>query len=218
MTLIDEDRAHELYAAMGPGVEISGGSARQHDRRARVASAPAPRTSARCATTSSAKCSRTTSARPVSRSNAAAHRRARDGSLPDRRHARRRAHDEHVPRCVGVSSVPTTSTPTSSRRAKVVYLEGYLWDRPEAKEAYRKAARIAHEAGNEVSLTLSDSFCVDRHRAEWLQPRRGRGRHAVRERRPRSAALYECDFDDAMEAVRRDCRVAALDPLRPRVR
>ena len=53
--------------------------------------------------------------------------------------------------------------------ARVVYLEGYLWDRPEAKEAYRKAARIAHEAGNEVSLTLSDSFCVDRHRPEWLQ-------------------------------------------------
>ena len=51
--------------------------------------------------------------------------------------------------------------------AKVVYLEGYLWDRPGAKDAYRKAARIAHEAGNEVSLTLSDSFCVDRHRTEW---------------------------------------------------
>ena len=66
--------------------------------------------------------------------------------------------------------------------AQVMYLEGYLWDRPEAKEAYRKAARIAHEAGNEVSLTLSDSFCVDRHRTELLRTRRGRGRHPVRQR------------------------------------
>ena len=93
--------------------------------------------------------------------------------------------------------------------AKVVYLEGYLWDRPEAKEAYRKAARIAHEAGNEVSLTLSDSFCVDRHRAEW--------RSLVADEvdilfanEGEICALYECDFDAAMEAVRRECRVAAL--------
>ena len=93
--------------------------------------------------------------------------------------------------------------------AKVVYLEGYLWDRPEAKEAYRKAARIAHEAGNEVSLTLSDSFCVDRHRPEW----RGLVEDEVDVLFANEAeicALYECEFDAAMEAVRRDCRVAAL--------
>ena len=52
--------------------------------------------------------------------------------------------------------------------AKVVYLEGYLFDSPEAKEAYRKASRIAHEAGGKVALTLSDSFCVSRHLDEWV--------------------------------------------------
>jgi sugar/nucleoside kinase (ribokinase family) len=90
-----------------------------------------------------------------------------------------------------------------------VYLEGYLWDRPEAKAAYRKAAQVAHEAGNEVSLTLSDSFCVERHRTEW--------RRLVEDEvdvlfanEAEICALYECEFDAAMEAVRRDCRVAAL--------
>ena len=48
--------------------------------------------------------------------------------------------------------------------AKVTYLEGYLFDPPKAMEAFIKAARIAHEAGRMVSLTLSDSFCVGRHR------------------------------------------------------
>jgi sugar/nucleoside kinase (ribokinase family) len=55
----------------------------------------------------------------------------------------------------------------SVRSARIVYLEGYLWDPPAAKEAFRKAARIAHAAGNKVALTLSDSFCVDRYRAEF---------------------------------------------------
>lgn len=52
--------------------------------------------------------------------------------------------------------------------AAITYLEGYLWDRPAAKDAFRKAMRVAHAAGRQVSLTLSDPFCVDRHRAEFL--------------------------------------------------
>jgi sugar/nucleoside kinase (ribokinase family) len=52
--------------------------------------------------------------------------------------------------------------------AKIIYLEGYLWDPPAAKEAFRKAVGIAHGAGNAVALTLSDSFCVDRYRDEFL--------------------------------------------------
>jgi sugar/nucleoside kinase (ribokinase family) len=54
------------------------------------------------------------------------------------------------------------------RSARFVYLEGYMWDRPDAKEAFRKAGRIARAAGNRVSLTLSDSFCVDRFRGEFI--------------------------------------------------
>jgi sugar/nucleoside kinase (ribokinase family) len=54
------------------------------------------------------------------------------------------------------------------KSARFVYLEGYMWDRPDAKEAFRKAGRIARAAGNRVSLTLSDSFCVDRFRGEFI--------------------------------------------------
>jgi sugar/nucleoside kinase (ribokinase family) len=54
------------------------------------------------------------------------------------------------------------------RASSIVYLEGYLWDPPAAKAAFRKAVRSAHEAGNQVALTLSDPFCVDRYRDEFL--------------------------------------------------
>ena len=53
--------------------------------------------------------------------------------------------------------------------AAITYLEGYLWDPPEAKEAFRRAAAVAHRHGRRVSLTLSDSFCVDRFRGEFLE-------------------------------------------------
>jgi sugar/nucleoside kinase (ribokinase family) len=55
------------------------------------------------------------------------------------------------------------------RSAQVTYLEGYLFDRPEAKAAFFAAAKIAHDAGRKVALTLSDTFCVARHHAEFTQ-------------------------------------------------
>jgi sugar/nucleoside kinase (ribokinase family) len=63
---------------------------------------------------------------------------------------------------------PDDVEPHQVRAAKIVYLEGYLWDPPEAKRAFRKAVTVAHEAGNAVALTLSDPFCVDRYRDEFL--------------------------------------------------
>ena len=53
--------------------------------------------------------------------------------------------------------------------SQITYLEGYLWDRPEAKEAFQRAAQIAREAGRKTAITLSDSFCVDRHRDSFLE-------------------------------------------------
>ncbi len=93
---------------------------------------------------------------------------------------------------------------------KVLYMEGYLWDRPSAKEAYRKAAKAAHAAGRLVSLTLSDSFCVDRHRADF--------RSLVTDdvdvlfgNVDELLSLYETtDFDQAVSMVRRDCQLAAI--------
>ena len=71
---------------------------------------------------------------------------------------------------LGVSSLlgPDDVSTEVAASGQVVYMEGYLYDRPEAKAAYRKAAVVAHQAGRKVSLTLSDSFCVDRHRDDFL--------------------------------------------------
>ncbi|MGA0357233.1 MAG: adenosine kinase [Ilumatobacteraceae bacterium] len=94
--------------------------------------------------------------------------------------------------------------------ARVLYMEGYLYDRPEAKEAFRHAARASHGAGRLVSLTLSDSFCVDRHRDDFralvtdeVDLLFGNADELI--------ALYETDsFDEAVAAVRADCRLAAI--------
>jgi len=52
--------------------------------------------------------------------------------------------------------------------ARYTYLEGYLWDPPEAIEALRTAMSAASDAGRQVALSLSDPFCVDRHRKDFL--------------------------------------------------
>src|ERR1700758_1358322 len=63
---------------------------------------------------------------------------------------------------------PADIDPAEIAAARIVYLEGYLWDPKNAKEAFVKAAKIAHDARRKVALTLSDSFCVDRYRDEFL--------------------------------------------------
>ncbi|MFE1597683.1 adenosine kinase [Methylobacterium sp. ID0610] len=68
--------------------------------------------------------------------------------------------------CQGLTAADVDEATAGS--ARFVYLEGYLWDPPAAKEAFRKAAQVAHRAGNKVALTLSDAFCVDRYREEFL--------------------------------------------------
>jgi sugar/nucleoside kinase (ribokinase family) len=68
--------------------------------------------------------------------------------------------------CQGLSAADVDEATAAA--ARFVYLEGYLWDPPAAKDAFRKAAQVAHAAGNQVALTLSDAFCVDRYRDEFL--------------------------------------------------
>ena len=95
--------------------------------------------------------------------------------------------------------------------AKVTYLEGYLWDPPEAKIAFRRAAEIAHAAGREVAITLSDSFCVDRYRAEFLDLIRSKTVDIVFANVAEVKALYETgDFDTAAAALRQDAKLAAV--------
>ena len=93
---------------------------------------------------------------------------------------------------------------------KLLYMEGYLFDRDEAKAAFRHAAAVAHEAGGMVSLTLSDSFCVDRHRDDFralvsdeVDLLFGNDAELV--------SLYETDtFDQAIAELRRHCQFAAI--------
>ena len=96
------------------------------------------------------------------------------------------------------------------RSAKVTFLEGYLFDRPEAKEAFRVAAQTAHDAGRKVSLTLSDSFCVDRHRADFLELVH-HGVDILFANTEEILSLYEVDsFDEAVARVRGECEIACV--------
>jgi len=93
---------------------------------------------------------------------------------------------------------------------KVLYMEGYLYDRPEAKEAFRLAASVAHAHGRQVSLTLSDSFCVDRHRDDFRSLVTDEvdilfGNH------DELLSLYQVQsFDEAVSLVQRDCHLAVI--------
>ena len=95
--------------------------------------------------------------------------------------------------------------------SKVTYFEGYLWDPPRAKEAIRECARIAHENGRQMSMTLSDSFCVDRYREEFLDLMRSKTVDIVFANRAEALALYQTsDFNTALDMMANDCALAAV--------
>ncbi|MBP0437446.1 adenosine kinase [Tianweitania sediminis] len=95
--------------------------------------------------------------------------------------------------------------------AKVTYFEGYLWDPPRAKDAIREAARLTHATGNEVAMTLSDPFCVDRYRDEFLDLMRSRTVDIVFANESELKSLYQTSsFEDALDQIRGDCRLAAI--------
>lgn len=96
------------------------------------------------------------------------------------------------------------------RAGSILYLEGYLYDKDEAKAAFVHAAEIAKSAGRKVAVTMSDSFCVDRHRASFRQLVRGFA-DIVFANEAELLSLYETsDFDAALDALRADCAVAAV--------
>src|SRR3954447_7497126 len=168
MLLIDEDAAHQIYADMGPAVEASGGSA--GNTAAGIASLGG---------------------------RVGFVGRIRDDQLGDvyAHDIHSIGVDYRVPpatdgpataRCfifitgdaqrtmntfLGASSLlsPADVDPEFVAQAEVVYCEGYLWDLPDAKAALTKGMDAARAGGAKVAFTLSDSFCVDRHRAEFLE-------------------------------------------------
>ena len=105
---------------------------------------------------------------------------------------------------------PGAIDPAVIRNAQVTYIEGYLWDEPLTKNAIREAIAIAHDAGRKVALTLSDPFCVDRHRAEFLSLVRDEI-DIVFANELEITMLYEVDdFDLALAAVRQHVEIAVL--------
>ncbi len=209
MTLIDGQRAENLYAQMGPAREISGGSA-----------------------------ANTLAGVAALGGRAAFIGKVRNDQLGGIfRHDIRAAgvHFETPPATSGPPSGrclifvtpdaqrtmatflgaatelgPDAVDPEVIAAAKVTYMEGYLFDPPAAKEAFVRAAEIARGAGRKVSLTLSDPFCVERHRTAF----RDLVEHHVDvlfANEHEICALYEVsDFDAALQAVRHHCEVAAL--------
>jgi sugar/nucleoside kinase (ribokinase family) len=209
MTLVDTDRAVQIYRALGSAIEMSGGSAANticgvaslggraayigkisdddlgqvfaHDMRAvGVAFRPGGPE----AETPTGRCIIVVT--------------------PD---AQRTMHTY-----LGVGSLlhPGDIDEETVAAGRVLYMEGYLFDRAEAKNAFRHAAEIAHGHGRQVSLTLSDSFCVDRHRADF--------RSLVADQvdilfgnEEELRSLYEVGtLDEAIAAVQRDCDLAVI--------
>ena len=95
--------------------------------------------------------------------------------------------------------------------SSIVYLEGYLWDPASAKEAFVKAATIAHGAGRQVALTLSDSFCVDRYRGEFLDLMRNGTVDLIFANESELHSLYQTsDFDTALTQLRSDTKLGVV--------
>ncbi len=105
---------------------------------------------------------------------------------------------------------PSDIDPEKIKAAKVTYLEGYLWDPPAAKQAFVKAADISHETDGLVSLSLSDPFCVDRHRTDFQDLVKNHI-DILFANEEEIVSLYQVStFDDALQIVREQCDITAL--------
>jgi len=208
MTLIDAAEAERLYGAMGPGIECSGGSAAntmagfaalggraayigkvrddqlgevfRHDIRAAGVAFDSPAATEGPAT---ARCLIFVTADA------------------------QRTMQTYLGACVELGPEDVNEALVAS--AAVTYLEGYLWDQPRAKEAFLKAARAAHGAGRKVALSLSDPFCVGRHRESFLELIAGHV-DILFANEAEITALYQGTFDEALVQVRGHCEIAAL--------
>ncbi|MBN9006108.1 MAG: adenosine kinase [Rhizobiales bacterium] len=100
---------------------------------------------------------------------------------------------------------PADIDPETIAAASIVYLEGYLWDPKDAKDAFLKASKIAHDAKRQVALTLSDAFCVDRYRDEFLTLMRNGTVDLIFANETELHSLYQTsDFDTALAQLRKD--------------
>jgi sugar/nucleoside kinase (ribokinase family) len=106
---------------------------------------------------------------------------------------------------------PGDIDPAQIEASAIVYLEGYLWDPKSAKEAFVKAAGIAHGAGRQVALTLSDAFCVGRYRDEFLDLMRKGTVDLIFANEAELCSLYQTpDFDTALKQLRGDTKLGIV--------
>jgi sugar/nucleoside kinase (ribokinase family) len=209
MALVDQSQAERLYASVGPGLETSGGSA-----------------------------ANTLAGLALLGGRAAFIGRVRDDQLGSIFAHDIRSVGAHFETAAATSGPSTARclilvTPDAQRtmctylgasvnlhpadldldlvrQAKVLYLEGYLWDSDEAKQAFISAAQVMRESGGEVALSLSDAFCVDRHRHSFQELVDGHV-DILFANEMEITSLYEANtFEEAVDHVRGRCKVAAL--------
>ncbi|MCP8938643.1 adenosine kinase [Alsobacter sp. SYSU M60028] len=204
MRLIDEAEADRLYAAMGPATIVSGGSvansivgvASLGGRAAYIGKVKADEVGRHF--THDIRATGVHFATPPAQDGPAT---ARSFILvtPDGE----RTMNTYLGACqnLGPADVDRATVEASA----YIYLEGYLWDREHAKQAFRTAASIAHAAGNKVALTLSDGFCVDRFRDEFLGLMRHGSLDILFANESELKSLYQtADFDTALAALREE--------------
>ena len=204
MNLIHEQRAEQLYAAMGPVTVISGGSA----ANTAVGIASLGRSAAYVGKVRDDQVGHLFTHDIRATGVAFETAPAQDGPATARSFILvtpdgQRTMNTYLGACQNLTEADID--PAVVERAGIVYLEGYLWDPPAAKRAFTKAAGLAHAKGSRVALTLSDSFCVDRYRAEFLDLIRTRTLDIVFSNASELHALYQtADFGTALEALRQE--------------
>jgi sugar/nucleoside kinase (ribokinase family) len=166
MTLIDEARANDLYGYLKPNIEVSGGSTANSTVCAASLGSRVAYIGKVCDDTLGA-----TFAEDI-RKNGVLYQ--TPPSIQGRGTARcivlvssdgQRTMNTYLGACVELAKDDIDESLV--RGAKITYIEGYLYDSPYAREAIEAAIIAAHDAGRQVALTLSDSYCVDRHRSDF---------------------------------------------------
>jgi sugar/nucleoside kinase (ribokinase family) len=210
MNLIDADRAEHLYAAMGPAIEASGGSA--GNTAAGIASLGgnaayfgkvADDPLGEIFTHDIRAIGVHFGTKPLNAPPPTA--RSMIFVTPDGE----RSMNTYLGACVELG--PEDVDADVVARSKVTYFEGYLWDPPRAKDAIRLAAQIAHDNNRQVAITLSDPFCVDRYRGEFLDLMRSGTVDIIFANDAELKSLYETsDLQTAMSLVKNDVALAAV--------
>ena len=209
MQLVDAPAVSKLYASMGPGVEISGGSV----ANSMVGVASFGGRAGFIGKTAKDQFGQVFS-HDIRAAGVTFTTPAAEGSDPTGRCLVLVTPDGQRTMCTFLGVSPQLGggevDAALIASARIVYLEGYLFDRTEAKSAFRQAAQIAASAGRQVALSLSDPFCVDRHRAEFRELIRGSVDILFANESEITSLYQTASFEEAARQAQGDTRLAAL--------